>query len=380
MTGLACRAAEPAHADGARSSLREGWFGRSLEVGIALDRPVPFRVFTLDGPPRLVLDFAGLDWAGFDPRDIRRDGGEAAIRVGRIGPDWSRLVLDLTGPQALVTAEMQPDGPGARLRVTLRRTSPEAFAAASGAPPGVWPSGGLPSPAVQGTGAVLVAIDPGHGGIDPGAIRDGAEEKDLVLAFGLALRDALAGRGFRVMMTRDGDDFVALADRVALARQAGADVFLSLHVNAESTPAVAGAIAFTRADRGSSPGAAARARVENAADGLAGLDPGDPVGAVLAGVARIETDARSGVLADALVDALRPVATVWAEPRQAANFEVLRAPDMPSVLLELGFLSSPADLAALTSPDWRRGTADALAAGLQGWLAQDAALAAKLRR
>jgi N-acetylmuramoyl-L-alanine amidase len=370
----------PAQADASASLLREGWFGRSLDVEIALDRPVPFRVFTLDAPPRLVLDFAGLDWAGFDARDIRRDGGEAPLRVGRIGPGWSRLVLDLASPQALATAEMRPDGPGARLFVTLHQTDAAAFAAASGAPPGVWPSGGLPPPRVQGTGDVVVAIDPGHGGIDPGAVRDGTEEKALVLAFGFALRVALIERGFQVLMTREDDDFVPLADRVVRARQAGADVFLSLHANVESTPTVAGAIAFTRADRGSSPRAAARARAENAADRLAGLAAGDPVSAVLAGLARVETDARAGVLADTLISALRPVSTLWTEPRQAANFEVLTAPDMPSVLLELGFLSNPDDRAALQSPEWRATTARALADGLAEWLVRDHELTEGLRR
>lgn len=369
-----------ARADAAASLLRSGWFGWSLDLEVALDRPVPFRVFTLDVPPRLVLDFAGVDWSGFDARDVRRDGGDAGIRVGRIGAGWSRLVLDLPGPLALDEAEMRPDAGGARLAVHLKRVDEAAFAAASGAPPGVWPSGGLQQPAVRGTGEVIVAIDPGHGGIDPGAVREDAEEKTLVLAFGRDLRDALVARGFRVLMTREDDDFVALGDRVAAARQAGADLFLSLHVNAEATPAVAGAIAFTRADRGSSPQAAARARVENASDGFAGLGPGDPVGAVLAGVARIETDARSGVLADTLVAALRPAATVWAEPRQAADFEVLRAPDMPSVLLELGFLSNPADRAALQSEEWRRRTAAAVAGGVEDWLSRDAELARKLRR
>lgn len=373
-------AGETVHAVAARSSLAQGWFGRWLVAEVALDRPAPFRVFTLDAPPRLVVDVAGLAPEGFDPGAVRRDGVGAALRVGGIGPGWTRLVLPLDRPQALRTAEMRPDGPGARLRIELARVDPAAFAAASGAPPGVWPAGGLSRPTARGAEDVTVAIDPGHGGIDPGAVREGVAEKGLVLAFGRDLRDALAARGFRVLMTREDDDFVALDDRVAAARQAGADVFLSIHLNAEASPAVAGAIAFTRADRGSSPQAAARARAENAVDGLAGLDPGDPVGAVLAGVARVETDARSGLLADDLIAALRPVAAIGAEPRQAANFEVLRAPDMPSVLLELGFLSNPADRAALQSPDWRRGAAAALATGLGDWLARDGELAGRLRR
>jgi N-acetylmuramoyl-L-alanine amidase len=381
MCGPAVRAAaDSVRADASRSGLESGWFGRRLALDLWLDRAVPFRAFTLDAPPRLVLDFAGLDWTGFDAAQL---SGE--IRVGRIEEGWSRMVVDLSGPLALRSAEIRPDAGGARLEVRLTRVSAAAFAAASGAPPGVWPAGAAArTAALAGAGGVMVAIDPGHGGIDPGALRDGVAEKDVVLAFARALADELAGAGFRVLLTRAGDDFVALDERLALAQAAGADLFLSIHTNAVVDERLGGAIAFTRSERGSTGAAAARAREENAADRLASLAdvaPADPVRAVLADLARRETDARSARLADTLVAALAPaVALAPGYPRQSADFQVLRAPEMPSVLLELGFLSNPSDRAGLTSPEWQAEAAAAARRGIERWIAEDAALSAQFRR
>ncbi len=375
------RPAEPVRADAARSALREGWFGRSLALDLQLARAVPFRVFTLDAPRRLVVDLAGADWSGFAASTLAPAG---ELRVGRIGPGWSRLVLDLDGPLGVATAELVPDRPGVRLEVRLRRTSAEAFATASGAPPGVWPDGAAArEAAVRGEGGVTVAIDPGHGGIDPGASRAGVMEKDVVLGFAEALRQQLLVDGFRVVMTRADDDFVALDQRVAVARAAGADVFLSIHSNVVDDPRVSGAIVFTRSARGSSRSAADRAAEENRVDALAGLatlPAADPVRAALGEMARKGTDARSRRLADALVAALAPATGVsGGQPRQSADFEVLRAPDMPSVLIELGFLSNPAERADLGSRGWRARAAAALGKGIEAWLDQDPDLARRAR-
>jgi N-acetylmuramoyl-L-alanine amidase len=360
-------------ADAARSALVAGWFGRSLTLDLHLGAAVPFRVFTLDAPPRLVVDFEGLDWAGFEPGRLAPKGG---LRVGRIGPGWARLVLDLEGPLALESAELVPDAPGMRLEVRLGRVAAERFAALSGAPPGVWPSGAAAAaPEARGAGAVTVAIDPGHGGIDPGALRAEVSEKDIVLAFAEALRDQLVVDGFRVVLTREGDDFVALDERVARARAAEADLFLSIHSNVVDDPGIAGAIAFTRSERGSSRAAAVRAAQENRADRLAGLPavpPADPVRAVLGDLARRGTDARSARLADALVAALAGATGVAGRgPRQSADFEVLGAPDLPSVLLEIGFLSNPDERADLLSRGWRARAAAAVGDGIEAWLEQE---------
>lgn len=374
------------HAQATGSELALGWFGRSMTFDLALDRPVPFRVFTLDRPRRLVADLAGLDWTGFEPGAIAREGDVAPPTVGRIRAGWARLVLDLPGPLALESAELVPaPGGGARLLVRLARVGEAEYAALSGAPPGVWPDGAAPPmPAAEGAGAVTVAIDPGHGGIDPGAVRDGVREKDTVLAFARALRERLLAEGFRVVLTRAGDDFVALPARVEAARAAGATVFLSIHCNVVEDPAVAGGIVFSRSERGSSPAADRRAREENASGLIAGLDAvpgGGAVRSVLAEIARTGTDARSARLADDLVAALgSSVGVAPANARQSADFEVLRAADMPSVLIELGFLSNTGDRADLLSPAWQARAAEAMAAGLAAWLRRDAESAGQLDR
>jgi N-acetylmuramoyl-L-alanine amidase len=382
--GRAGEGAGPARADASRSEISTGWFARRLSLGLWLDRPVPFRAFTLDAPPRLVLDFAGLDWSGFSAAQLQGDETRGRVRVGRIRDGWSRMVVDLPGPLALRSAEIRPLAGGARLEVRLARAGAADFAARSGAPPGAWPGAAPRPPAAVGAGEVTVAIDPGHGGIDPGALRAGVAEKDVVLAFAEALRDALVAAGFRTIMTREGDDFLPLDARVGAARAAGADLLLSIHTNASDAPGATGAIVFTRSERGSNPAAADRARQENAADSLAGLatvGAGDPVRAVLAEMARAETDVRSAGLADSLVAAMaREVGLARGYPRQSADFQVLRSPEMPSVLVELGFLSNPADRADLTSPAWRARAADAVRAGIEAWLEHDAALSARFRR
>ncbi|MFO1105168.1 MAG: N-acetylmuramoyl-L-alanine amidase [Amaricoccus sp.] len=345
------------------SQIEAGFFNRSLSLALALDRPVRFRVFTLDAPMRLVVDFEGLDPTGFDPGAVALPGLATGLAFGRIRPGWTRLVLGLARPMRLDSAEID----GTTLAIGLTRASPADFAAASGAPPGVW-AGAAAAPAAAGAGP-LILLDPGHGGIDPGALRDGIAEKDLVLAFARDLRQALLATGrFRVALTRDADDFVSLADRVGQVRADHPAAFLSLHVNAAEDPAVAGGIAFTLAPA-STPAAAARAERENRADAVAGLSAfpiEDPVAQALGDLAAIESPARSDALARRLAAALGRVTT--AEPQvQSADFQVLHAGASPAVLLELGFLSNETDRANLQSPAWRARAAAEIASALAAW-------------
>ena len=193
-------------------------------------------------------------------------------------------------------------------------------------------------------GKVLVAIDPGHGGIDPGASREGVTEKDLALAFGLELRAALEASGrFEVVMTRESDVFVSLRDRVEMARSAGADVFLSLHLNTVAEGDVSGATVYALSETASDASAKALAEFENQSDTLAGLDNvggEDQVALALIDMARRVTDARSAQLGTALVEGFGgTVGVTRNRPFWTADLRVLKAPDMPSLLLELGFLS-----------------------------------------
>jgi len=276
-----------------------------------------------------------------------------------------------------------------QVRVRLEPASAAEFAASVAQPePEGWalpPVADLPRPLPQGAGPLVVVLDPGHGGIDPGAERGDASEADLVLTFARELKEALLRDGnFAVVMTRAEDVFVPLEARISLAREAAAQVFLSLHADALAEGEAVGASLYTLSDEATDAASAALAERHDRDDLLAGVDltgQDDVVATVLMDMARTETVPRTDRLAQALVTAITAAdLTMYRHPRQQAGFSVLKSPDIPSVLLELGFLSSPGDLARLRDPDWRARMVAALVGGLKTWAAEDAALAGLLRR
>lgn len=374
-----------ARLDVARSVVEDR--GGGLALTLALGQPVPWRAFTLADPPRLVLDFREVDWRGSGAAGIDRADRATAIRTGTVGPGWSRMVLDLALPMTLAEAELrtgQTDG-GALLRVRLDPATAAAMRAASGPPPAAdFPPAVLPPPVPRGEGPLTVVLDPGHGGIDPGAQAGGITEADLMLAFARELEEALIRKGFRVALTREADIFVPLDGRITRARAAGADVFLSLHADAVPEGRATGATVFTLSDTASDEAAAALAERHDRADLLSGVDlsgQDDAVARVLMDIARLDTHPRSEALADALAAGIgSSVGGLHRRPRQAAGFSVLRAADIPSALVELGFLTTEADRDRLTSPDWRRRAAAGIAGAVAAWAEADAARAGLARR
>ncbi len=213
----------------------------------------------------------------------------------------------------------------------------------------------------------LIVLDPGHGGIDNGTHWKSVDEKDIVLAFARTLREKLEHSGkYRVAMTRGDDTFVALGDRVRFARARRAALFISLH--ADSLPPkeghAEGATVYTLSEKASDAQAAELANSENASDIIAGVDlsnePSD-VASILVDLAQRETKTFSMQFARNVVGELRDTAKLYKRPIKSAGFVVLKDPDVPSVLIELGYLSSAADRKNLTSPAWRAKTAGALA-------------------
>uniref|UniRef100_UPI0018E46071 N-acetylmuramoyl-L-alanine amidase family protein n=1 Tax=Roseovarius salinarum TaxID=1981892 RepID=UPI0018E46071 len=237
----------------------------------------------------------------------------------------------------------------------------------------------------RGNRPLRVVLDAGHGGIDPGAERDGTTEKALMLTFARELREELlrAG-GFEVIMTRDADRFVSLERRVAAAHRARADVFLSLHADALREGVAHGATVYTLSDSASDKASAKLAERHNRADMLAGIDlsgQDDVVADVLMDLARAETAPRADRLSRALVLGVKEGGLpLNSRPRRAAGFSVLKSPDIPSVLFEVGFMSSPRDLKNLRDPDWRARMAVALREALQAWRIADAAAAELVRQ
>jgi len=380
-----------ARPDLARSSITD--LGGDLQITLALSQPVPWRIFTLDAPPRLVVDFSQVDWTGQAMGDIVNSDYVTEALTGPFLNDWSRLVLMLSRPMALETAGMatgQDDG-GATLKVQMARTDAAGFAAQAGAPEGAslsaLPSPDLPAPRARQAGErpVVVVLDPGHGGIDPGAEAEGVIEAHVMLRFARDLRRVLEETGrFRVVLTREDDSFVPLEARITVARLAGADVFLSLHADALAEGRASGATVYTLSDEASDEASRQLAERHDRADLLAGVDlanQDDVIAGVLMDMARLNTTPRAERLAGTLVAGLAErTGDMHKRPRLRAGFSVLKAPDIPSALVELGFISSARDRERLTDPAWREKAALGLRDGLLRWADEDAAEALLLRQ
>lgn len=373
------------------SRISEAGGGAKIQLG--LSQGVPYRLFTLDKPPRLVVDFQEVDWSGLDPEAFLNGETVSSVQFGTYVPGWSRMVLALSGPMAVAAAELEIDPVTAAgvLEVALHPSSAAEFAKASGAPQDArWD---LPPPQALETipqrdenAPLLVVLDPGHGGIDPGAkAAGGIVEKDLMLQFALELGETLVRSGqFEVQVTRDGDYFVSLERRTALAHQAGADLFISLHADSLTQGHAHGTTVYTLSQEASDVASASLAERHDRADLLSGTDlshTDDLVAGVMLDLARQETQPRSEALARALVSGLKAQAgPVNRKPLRSAGFSVLKSADIPSVLVEIGFMSSARDLANLQNPEWRRQTATAMLKGLIDWRIQDEAQRALVRQ
>lgn len=346
-----------------------------------LSQPVPWRVRFLAAPPRLILDTREVDWAGVQQLDVPEQ--VLALRAGRFRAGWSRLVIELSGPQALISAEMTTEAERAQIRIALAPTDPEGFALEAGKPD--LPEWAAPDPAemmaplAEGGGPVVIVLDPGHGGIDPGAERDGAGEAELMLAFARELKEVLLRDGrFAVVLTREEDIFVPLETRTSIARKAKADLFLSLHADALAEGEAQGVTVYTLDEKATDAASAALAERHDRNDLLAGVDlseQDDVVADVLMDMARTETQPRTERLTAAIVTAIKAAGIrMRRKPHQTAGFSVLKSPDIPSALIELGFLSSERDHKRLTDPKWRATMAEAIRLAVLAWVEEEDAL------
>jgi len=363
--------------------------GSGVTVTLGLSQPVPFRVFVLADPSRVVVDFREVafgDWT----RGRALPDGIAALDAGPAREaGWSRLVLTLNAPLAPATAAMTTDPATGRAQVVLDLVPVDeaSLRARATVPPeaAAPPETAAERRAVPDDGRITVVIDPGHGGVDPGAVRGPHTEADLVLGFARELRDALRRTGrVEVVLTRDADMFVPLPTRVTLARAADADLFVSLHADALAEGTALGATVYTLSETASDAAAEALAEQHDRADLLQGVDlhgADDVVAGVLMDLARLETAPRSVALAEAMVAGIAEEGLrLHSRPRGEAGFTVLRAADIPSVLLEIGFMSDERDLENILDPDWRVRMQTALVAGILRWADADAARMALVRQ
>ncbi len=347
-----------------------------LYIDLSMSQPVPYRVFTLDTPRRVVLDFREIDWTGASQVALLNSDMANDVHFGPLRPGWSRMVVELRDPLAVVTAGMSvaQDTGAARLLVQMEPTSNDAFAQDAGAPQQSTWDLLLAQPVArpQPDGPMVIVLDPGHGGIDPGAQRDGVNEADLMMALAIEVGDALNRTGqIKAVLTRQGDYFVPLEQRMTRARAQGASAMISLHADALMLGNASGASVYTLNKRAESAASARMAERHERGDLVAGLDlvgHDDRVAGILMDLARLETAPASDRLADAVLTGLATAGVkLHPRPRREGNFAVLNAPDFASILLEAGFLSNDNDRAMLQDSKARAKLVDGIVDGVIAW-------------
>ncbi|HMB09862.1 MAG TPA: N-acetylmuramoyl-L-alanine amidase [Saliniramus sp.] len=356
----------------------------AINVGVEHDERETRLVFTLNGPvtgqalhtgapARVIIDLPEVNFQ-LPADQVQASGLISHLRYGLFAQDRSRVVIDLAEPAlvaSLSSREREADG-AHFFTIALEPVEETRFADAVARDSRALAEASMRDDALAAQISELderpvIVVDPGHGGVDPGAVAAGGVlEKDIVLAFSLRLSERLRESGrYQVVMTRDEDVFVTLGDRVRIAREAQADLFISIHADSiSSAPQVRGLTVYTGSEQASDAESARLAERENRADAAAGvmqerLDTG--VGDILMDLTRRETRGFSHGFARYLVDEMESVARLNRNPVRQAAFRVLRAPDVPSVLVELGYLSSRRDIALLRSEEWRGKTTRAMA-------------------
>jgi N-acetylmuramoyl-L-alanine amidase len=369
-----------------------------------IDRPIQFRAFALPDPYRVVVDIPQVNFrlpagAGTSGRGLVR-----GFRYGLVMPGGSRIVIDLAGPAKVTNSyllDSANDQPP-RLVVELEEVDRASFAQSQGTSP---PPANRPElkPAVADSRAAVAApetvppppplpaappdprpvvvIDPGHGGVDNGTQSGSEVEKNVVLTFGLALRDRLEKSGkYRVVMTRTDDTFIPLGDRVHVARIQSAALFVSIH--ADSLPKgegdAQGATIYTLSDHATDAQAESLAESENRADAIGGVNLTDEptdVADILIDLAQRETRTFSNRFARLLMGEMKTAAKMHKHPLKSAGFKVLKAPDVPSVLVELGYVSNKSDMENLVSEGWRTRIVGSMARAVDVFLAKKLATA-----
>jgi N-acetylmuramoyl-L-alanine amidase len=363
-----------------------------------LDRAIPFRVFALADPYRLVVDIPQVSFQLAPGVGAAGRGLIKAFRYGLVMPGGSRIVFDLTGPAkvansyVLDAANNQPS----RLVLELEEVDRTSFVQSLGAEsrPELRPAiadaadkavvteaAVSPKPAAAPDSRPVIVIDPGHGGVDNGTMAGSESEKSLVLGFGLALRDRIEKGGkYRVVMTRTDDTFIPLAERVRIAHSQSAALFVSIHADAlpRGEGDAQGATIYTLSDRASDAEAERLAEAENKADAIGGVnlteEPTD-VADILIDLAQRETRTFSNRFARLLMSEMKNNVRMHKHPLKSAGFRVLKAPDVPSVLIELGYVSNKGDLEHLVSESWRSHTVASMAQAIDAFFAKRLATA-----
>lgn len=368
------------------SNLRLGEQGdvTRLVIDFGQGTSLPQNVFTLADPYRVVIDLQNVNFQLPPETGKTGRGLVTGFRYGQFQEGLSRIVVDATGPVAISRHFALPaqSGFGHRIVVDLKAATPAEFARTVGlgrpiAPPtAAAPPVSTPKePTADLDRKRVVVVDPGHGGVDPGTHgQSGALEKDVVLAFAKEFSAQLRATGrYEVHLTRDTDRFIPLRERVNIARRHDADLFLSIHADAIDRRGVSGMSIYTLSETASDKEAAALAAKENRSDVIGGVDlqgESSEVTDILIDLAQRETKNFSVRFARTVVRNAEGVTPLLQRTHRFAGFRVLKAPDVPSVLVELGFLTNRSDERNLTTASWRRRVAGTLVKSIDSYFGE----------
>lgn len=372
-----------------RAEVKAGKDGTTFLLGLSAG--VRAEIFTLAKPYRVVVDLPDVAFQLPDGTGLTGVGLVSSFRYGLLSEGKARVVLDATGPVAIKRADMKPSGAGKAMElvVVLGPTSAQAFGGGTGSQAAAAPVGVDPAQAAaerRNRVKPLILIDPGHGGIDPGAASASSlKEKTVVLAVGQALKQRLSASGrYDVRMTRSTDVFISLDQRLQMSRELAADLFISLHADSIAKKGVAnsvrGATVYTLSEQASDEEARHMAEKENNSDAVAGLQTArfEEVGEVrniLIDLLKRETSNFSADFSNTLVKQLGTNISLSGRPQRSAAFKVLRQADTPSVLVELGYMSHPEDEKLLNSAAWQRRVAASIGSAVDSYFSKRTAKA-----
>ena len=374
-------------------SLRLGAIEEHTRVVVEFTEAVDYKLFTLSSPYRAVIDLPETKWD--IPDTIQDKGLVSGVRFGSFKPGQGRIVVDLRGPvnvhkhfllpptvaiknhrlvidfEPATIATFRQMKPAVSQTQTALIPAPDFQPTPTPQPQFSAPTGEFtPKPRPRKTRKIIV-IDPGHGGVDPGALGTRSREKDIVLAFSKELvRQLKATRRYDVYLTRSSDIYIPLRQRVQIARNRNADLFISIHADAIKKKNIRGLSVYTLSEKASDREAAALAKKENQSDIIAGVDFGDQlpeVTNILIDLAQRDTKNASVKFAESLISSARGKTLLLDRTHRFAGFRVLKAPDVPSVLVELGFITNRTDEKQLSSSKWRRRVATGMVEAIDNY-------------
>ena len=363
------------------SFAKDRFFG-GLEINLSLSQGVPYKISFLEDPISLIIDFNIVSFDEIDPQKLNQSKNIKFIKFEELDSKWSRLSIQFEDFWNIENTEMRidPNDSSATISILLKSVSEDVFKSKNVTGNNFLKSENSEqkekSAAIENKEFVVV-LDPGHGGKDPGAEASGYRESNLMLELAAAVKESLIRKTeFKVILTRNEDVFLSLEDRITIATKSGADLFISLHADAVIEGEASGTTVYLLSENATDKMSAQLASRHNPSEILRGVDLSgldSQVSSVLIDMARQETKPRNEAFAQFILEVFKEKITeLSSQPLRYAAFSVLKSPDIPSVLIEAGFMSTSSNLQNLITPIWRMEFADALSEAISRWQIKDA--------